>query len=672
MRANLAKATSRSRASLLMPDEAASVLIDPDGAATREATLRQRAAELQAPRQPQTPYTADTVVNLETMTSPTVDGISHLMARDSPGHRRRRASAAPSETRSNTFMAELTEPGPHAVPIDPHMIQQIHADTVRASQLSLQSPFPSSAVTIQKPRQRANTVTGGRDPNNNYRSSAATQTDLTMARTSSMDSLASTQSARINRVVDYVDGINSASMAPAHFRIHFGPNWKFWKQNPRWKGYTLYETTYPPGSPGHWVANHVPKYALYGFMALGSVPLFGVLTQYFECGKDWRFDGSLRSAACPFVTSETNQQWLTDKKNASMGWTLKDPEYEQSQLILRLVNMTKEAAIDRNKLVDARHRLAHDQKVISDTLNNLWAAFAMDPATGTPYLIDGNPLFNDLQIIAPVDMDKVCKEVKAPTRICWGELDLLVKCTARSEAIIHYVNTHYGDWRWFQAELLHALLMHVLAVAPQTRFMDGFNTRRFNRLIANCRLPIQFPKVYPPGEMPELYNTLFPNDYPLPMDVINKDDTKKIVRVQTPARIKREVKNYPIMPYEFSHPSTLENLNKGKYAFLTKEENKELAEILLELGDKTDLLYAIIIGVSVIVAVILIAALVLRLTVMSRTQRLNEREHQLNMRQLAINRRDFGPLEFIQEVSDEDDSKDGSQERFQCFVETAL
>ena len=112
--------------------------------------------------------------------------------------------------------------------------------------------------------------------------------------------------------------------------------------------------------------------------------------------------------------------------------------------------------------------------------------------------------------------------------------------------------------------------------------------------------------------------------------------------------------------------------NKGKYAFLTKEENHELAEILLELGDKTDLLYAIIIGVSVIVAVILIAALVLRLTVMSRTQRLNEREHQLNMRQLAINRRDFGPLEFIQEVSDEEESKNGSQERFQCFVETAL
>ena len=156
------------------------------------------------------------------------------------------------------------------------------------------------------------------------------------------------------------------------------------------------------------------------------------------------------------------------------------------------------------------------------------------------------------------------------------------------------------------------------------------------------------------------------------------DNKNKTVRIQLPMRVKREVENYPILPFEFDHTKTLENLNKGKYAYLTTSEAKELADILYELDDRTDILYAIVIGVGSIIVVILVAGLTLRLTIMSRTQRLNAREEGLNMRQLALNRREFGTLEFIPEADENDDGEEepdedtDSRKQLRCVVQTEV
>ena len=115
---------------------AASILDD------SQARLRERAKELNSPRQPATPYTAQSVQELDTIVSPTADGISHLMTRDTPPFRRKRASESPSSVRSQNLAKEYVEPTPNQVPLDPMAMRQINAETANAEAISLANPYP--------------------------------------------------------------------------------------------------------------------------------------------------------------------------------------------------------------------------------------------------------------------------------------------------------------------------------------------------------------------------------------------------------------------------------------------------------------------------------------------------------------------------------------------------
>ena len=662
----------------------------------RHARLRQRAHQLQTPRVPERAYTRENLIELESVSSPTLEGVSHLMSRDTPGLRRRRASPAPKEQKASVLNQEMEPPGIHQVPLDPAMARQLHQEA--AASITAAAPFPLTPQIVIKPRGRSRTRS---DTNNNQQPSrplsrSSSEGDISRAslsRAASDDPLLSQTFphnhpvAQINRIADYVDGVTAARFAPPvpfQPRIGIPPSAISRLFNKEWQGYYLWKGKhYPKGTWQYGLRHtgaHVAKRIFQVFAIVATIPTLGLITTWLECGKNWGFDGSWESFACPFYSSATNEQWLAEARNRSANWTLPDVDYEQQVRLVHLTNATKEAAIDRAKFLKALHRLTYDTKKTKVGVENLWAAYNMDPVSGTPRVIDGHPLFQDLLIVAPVDMERICQGLQnTPVEVCWGELDLATRCTKRSEAILDYVNLKYSNWRWFQVKLMHSLLVHVLEVAPQTRYMDGFTTRRFNRLLLNCRLPIAFPKNFPPDKQPYLYNELFPGQMTIPRDIMKLDNTNKTVRVQLPMRVKREVENYPILPFEFDHPKTLENLNKGKYAYLTTSEAKELADILYELDDRTDILYAIVIGVGSIIVVILVAGLTLRLTIMSRTQRLNAREEELNMRQLALNRREFGTLEFIPEEADENedgeeepDEDTDSRKQLRCVVQTEV
>ena len=640
---------------------AASILDD------SQARLRERAKELNSPRQPATPYTAQSVTELDTIVSPTADGISHLMTRDTPPFRRKRASESPSSVRSQNLAKEYVEPTPNQVPLDPMAMRQINAETANAEAISLANPYPLEPKVVLKPnpRQRSNSYAGRqtpRDPNNNAVSPpAADGAPLSASRDSiaSADSQTSLLShkAKVNRILDHLDGAQSAALAPKHFRIGI----------PKIKGYTNgwypVDTVYPPNSPGWYLAKYGPKTAAYGLLMTASIPILGVITSAVECAKEWGVDFSARSLACPWVKSETNEAWLTEKKNRTSNWTLTDPVQENAKKIMRLVNASEIAAEDRATLLDGRNVLMWKQDAIEDKLDQLWAAYQMDPATGAPYLINGVPLFNDLEIVAPVDMDAICMSIdNTPTPVCWGEAMLLTKCTPRSEAIVDYVAANYNMWNYFQYRLLHAIYNEVLNVAPQTRFMDGFNTRRFNRLILNCKLPIKIPEHFPKDDMPYLYGQLHPGKFPIPKKIRDLDDTNRTLRTRLPQRVRRDVRNYPIAKWEFDHPTTIERLNEGRYSYLTATEAEELRTIMANLNSNTTIYHAIIVSSSVIVVVIVLSALTLRLTVLRRAQELNHREQHLNLRQMALERQEFGTLEYIEELDegDESDEEDGA------------
>ena len=665
----------------------------------REARLRQRVQQLQGPRTPTTAFTRENLIELDSITSPTLEGVSHLMPRDTSRYRRRRASVAPKEQKAGVLNQEMEPLGVNQVPLDPDVVRQIHREA-SASTITVANPFPLTPEVVVKPGGRPRSRSQN-DVNNNQNSRplsrASSDGDLSrvsLSRSTSNDPLLPQPVphghpiAQINRIADYVDGVTAAQFAPPPPLPPFQPYVRVPTSrlsrvfNKDWDGTIWRGKEYPAGTFPHSFRH---KYLKRTFQAIGiglTVPAFGLFTSWIECGKDWGFNPTYwQYWECPWRSSATNQEWLLEEKNRTSNWTLPNFEYETQVRLVQLSNATKEAAVDRAKFLQAMTSLTYDQMQTRKAIDRLWAAYNMDPDSGSPRMIAGHPLFQDLMISAPVDMEKICKGLKnTPVAVCWGELQLQVKCTPRSEATLDYINTHYAEWRWFQAKLLHSLFIHVLDVAPQTRYMDGFNTRRYNRLILNCRLPIQIPKRFPPDQQPYLFNQ-YHGKWPIPRDIMKMDNVNTTVRVQLPTRVKREVENYPILPFEFDHPKTLENLNSGKYSYLTQSEARELRDILYELDDKSDVLYAIIIGVSCIIVVILIAGLTLRLTIMSRTQRLNAREEELNMRQLALNRREFGTLEFIQEEDEAIENDDGdedtdedtdSRKQLNSFVETEL
>ena len=687
----------RMQAQMTSDDSATAAILELE----REARLRERVQQLQAPRTPARAFTQENLIELDSITSPTLEGVSHLMPRDTSRLRRRRASVAPKEQKANVLNQEMEPIGIHQVPLDPDVVRQIHREATSSS-ITVANPFPLTPEVVVKPGGRPRSRSQN-DVNNNQQSRplsrASSDGDLSrvsLSRSSSNEPLLPQPIphghpiAQINRIADYVDGVTAAQFAPAPAPLPpFQPYLRIPSSrlsrvfNKDWDGYTIWRgKEYPAGTWQH-SYRHTGLKRTFQVVGVGlTIPAFGLISSWIECGKDWGFDPSYwQYWECPWRSSATNQERLLDEKNRTANWSLPNFEYETQVRLVQLTNASKEAAIDRAKYLQALQTLTFDQMETRKAIDRLWAAYNMDPVTGTPRMIDSHPLFQDLLISAPVDMESICKGLKnTPVEVCWGELALQIKCTKRSEATLHYINTHYAEWRWFQTKLMHSLFIHVLNVAPQTRYMDGFNTRRFNRLVLNCRLPIQFPKKFPPNKQPYLFNQLH-GKWPIPRDIMKMDDKNTTVRIQLPMRVKREVENYPILPFEFDHPKTLENLNSGKYSYLTQSEAKELRDILYELDDKSDILYAIIIGVGCIIVVILIAGLILRLTIMSRTQRLNAREEELNMRQLALNRREFGTLEFIQEEDEAIENDDGdedtdeetdSRKQLNCFVETEL
>ena len=310
----------RMQAGMTSDDSATAAILELE----REARLRDRVQQLQAPRTPSRAFTRENLIELDSITSPTLEGVSHLMPRDTSRFRRRRASVAPKEQKANVLNQEMEPPGLHQVALDPEVVRQIHRENT-ASSISVSNPFPLTPEVVVKPGGRPRSRSQN-DVNNNQRplSRASSDGDLSrisLSRSTSNEPLLPQPIphghpiAQINRIADYVDGVTAAQFAPPPPLPPFQPYVRVPTSrlsrvfNRDWDGTIWRGKEYPAGTWQH-SFRHTGLKRTFQVIGLGmTVPAFGLFTSWIECGKDWGFNPTYwQYWECPWRSSATNQE----------------------------------------------------------------------------------------------------------------------------------------------------------------------------------------------------------------------------------------------------------------------------------------------------------------------------------------------------------------------------